>query len=582
MSSSSNRSSTSSPPTPGAPSRALRPWQVEALEKYESSDPEDFLATATPGAGKTTFALALAGRLKARRQIDRLVVVVPTDHLRTQWADAAASVGLVLDPKLANSVGPVRPGFDGYVTTYAQVAGRPMLHRARTEARRSLVVLDEIHHAGDARSWGEAAQEAFGTARRRLSLTGTPFRTKPDERIPFVSYAEVTAGELVSEADYSYGYREALADAVVRPVVFAAYTGTSRWMNSAGEVLSASLTDPANRRQEDAAWRTALDPQGGWIPHVIAAADQRLSDVRQSSTPDAAGLLLATDQDTARAYAKVVTKVTGHRPVLALSDDPRSSKKIAAFGAGDERWIVAVRQVSEGVDIPRLSLCVWATSYRTPLFFAQAVGRVVRARSRAETATVFLPAVRPLLALAASMEEQRHHVVQIRSEVEGGLDVDPVDRPDADAGEQPFTALGAEAEFAHLLHGGRAITPELSAADQDFVGLPGLLTPEQTASLLASRDAQLRRPAAEGPGPATEGPGPSAGSWRSVEDLRREIHQLVGQRAARSGRRHAEVHLEIRRAVAGPPSATAPVDVLVSRRDWLLGSLLDGGTPAGR
>jgi superfamily II DNA or RNA helicase len=495
-------------------------------------------------------------------------VVVPTDHLRMQWADAAAEAGLLLDPKLPNSVGPVRPGLAGYVTTYAQVAGRPMLHRARTQAKRSLVILDEIHHAGDAQAWGEAVREAFSPARRRLALTGTPFRTKSDERIPFVPYVTGDGGDLESAADYTYGYREALADAVVRPVVFAAYTGVSRWLNSAGEVLTASLTDPANRRQEDQAWRTALDPQGGWIAHVLAAADQRLSDVRHSGSGDAAGLLLATDQDSARAYAKVLAKITGSKPVVVLSDDPKSSAKIAAFGTSGERWIVAVRQVSEGVDIPRLSVCVWATSYRTPLFFAQAVGRVVRARNQAETATVFLPAVRPLLALAAALEEQRNHVVRVKSADETGLDDIVVERVVGESDEQ-FTPLGAEAEFAHVLHSGRAVVAELSAADQDFVGLPGLLSPEQTAGLLAARDHQLRSSAAA-PERVSEQAEGDSGGWRAVEDLRRDIHRLVGQRAARSGRKHAEVHVEVRRAVSGPASSAAPFEILVARRDWLL------------
>src|SRR5262249_24380280 len=158
----------------------------------------------TPGAGKTTFALTLAQRLRERREISRVVVVVPTDHLRTQWADAAAAAGVALDPTLTYAASPVRAGFDGYVTTYAQVAAHPMLHRARTRTARPLVVLDEVHHAGDGLSWGAAVTEAFAPARRRLCLTGTPFRTKADERIPFIRYEDADDG-LVSAADYAYG-----------------------------------------------------------------------------------------------------------------------------------------------------------------------------------------------------------------------------------------------------------------------------------------------------------------------------------------------------------------------------------------
>ncbi len=316
------------PSAPAGP--RLRAWQREALAAYEQADSADFLVTATPGAGKTTFALALAGGLLARRAVDRVIVVAPTDHLRTQWADAAAGVGLDLDPTMTNAQGPVRDGAHGYVTTYAQVAGRPAIHAARATRKRSLVILDEVHHAGDGLSWGEAVAEAFDGVQRRLSLTGTPFRTRADERIPFVRYE--TDGELLrSMADYGYGYRDALTDRVVRPVVFAAYTGVSRWRNSAGEVMAASLTENSTKSVEAAAWKTALDPAGGWVPHVIAAMDERITHLRATSMPDAAGLVLASDQDDARAYAEIVQRITGEKPALILSDDPKASKKIETF-----------------------------------------------------------------------------------------------------------------------------------------------------------------------------------------------------------------------------------------------------------
>src|SRR3982750_4798123 len=176
--------------SPQTNSRPLRAWQQAALQRYEEGGAKDFLVTATPGAGKTTFALTLAARLLQRREVARVIVVCPTDHLRLQWADAADAMGIVLDPGLTNAVGPVRAGTQGYVTPYAQVAGKPMLHAARAGTVKSLVILDEVHHAGDGLSWGEAVEEAYGFAARRLCLTGTPFRTKLDERIPFVRYEE--------------------------------------------------------------------------------------------------------------------------------------------------------------------------------------------------------------------------------------------------------------------------------------------------------------------------------------------------------------------------------------------------------
>ena len=96
------------------------------------------------------------------------------------------------------------------------------------------MILDEIHHAGDARSWGEAVREAFEPATRRLALAGTPFRSDANP-IPFVRYEAEADGSRRSAADSSYGYAGALADGVVRPVLFLAYAGQTRWRTRAGD-----------------------------------------------------------------------------------------------------------------------------------------------------------------------------------------------------------------------------------------------------------------------------------------------------------------------------------------------------------
>jgi superfamily II DNA or RNA helicase len=555
------------------PAVRLRAWQAEALARYREDSPTDFLVTATPGAGKTAFALALAGELMTRRAIDRVIVVAPTDHLRTQWAYAADRLGLRLDPTLGNDVGAVRGDMHGYVTTYAQVAAKPAIHEARTRAKRSLVVLDEIHHAGDGLSWGEATMTAFDTASRRLALTGTPFRTRADERIPFVRYETDSEGALCSLADYSYGYAEALREGVVRPVVFAAYTGVSRWKNSAGDVIAASLSENGTKSVEARAWRTALNPAGKWIPHVIAAMDERITHLRATTMPDAAGLVLASDQEDARAYAEIVKRITGHTPALILSDDPKASKRLERFTHSDERFAVCVRMISEGVDIPRAACLAWMTSYRTPLFFAQAVGRVVRSRRPGESATVFLPAVRPLLALAAEIEQARNHVMPPRPD-DDAHDLDPlIAVEDLVGAPDSWEALGSDAEFAHVLEGGRAVLANIvehSDDDQEYLGLPGLLTAEQTASLLARRDEAHRRRATQDELFGV----PRDTGWQSAAGLRKEINDLVRKLARRDKLTPAVVHGQVRKAVPGPPSATATEEVLAARRDWLMEQVL--------
>lgn len=206
------------------PARPLRSWQRRALARYLATAPQDFLAVATPGAGKTTFALRVAAELLADRTVATVTVVAPTEHLKHQWAAAAAEVGIALDPDFRNTAGATSADYRGVAVTYAQVAAHPMLHRGRTENRRTLVILDEIHHSGNARSWGDAAREAFTPATRRLALTGTPFRSD-DTPIPFVTYEPGEDGLPRSAADHSYGYADALTDGVVRPVVFLAYSG---------------------------------------------------------------------------------------------------------------------------------------------------------------------------------------------------------------------------------------------------------------------------------------------------------------------------------------------------------------------
>ena len=227
------------------------------------------------------------------------------------------------------------------------------------------MILDEIHHAGDSKSWGDGVYEAYNDVEHRLALTGTPFRSD-DSQIPFVRYVEDGAGHLVSESDYTYGYSHALADGVVRPVVFLAYSGEAQWKDSAGEEYSARLGEPLNAEQTARAWKTALDPKGDWVAAVLNAAHTRLMKVR-ANMPDAGGLVIATNKTTARAYAKILEKLSNTPVTLVLSDEPGASDRIDEFSASRDEWMVAVRMVSEGVDVPRLSVGVYATSASTPL-----------------------------------------------------------------------------------------------------------------------------------------------------------------------------------------------------------------------
>jgi len=412
-------------------------------------------------------------------------------------------------------------------------------------------------------------REAFEPATKRLALTGTPFRSDVNP-IPFVSYAPGADGVPRSAADHTYGYGDALRDNVVRPVMFLAYSGRMRWRTRAGDEASAVLGADQAKDVTQQAWRTALDPQGEWIPQVLRAADRRLTEMRKH-VPDAAGLVIASDQTKARAYARQLEAITGQKPTVVLSDDPGSGGRISAFGASNDRWMVAVRMVSEGVDVPRLMVGVYATSASTPLYFAQAVGRFVRARRRGETASVFLPSVPVLLKLAGELEEERDHVLGRR--LDGTWSEEDVlvaralqqrDTPDLLDDQLSFEALESEATFDRVLFGddefGAGVGPG-TAEEEEFLGIPGLLDADQVSDLLRSR-----------------GRAPKAAPEVVVVDIRalkRELGDCVRGYARQTGTSQAAVHADLRRVCGGPEVPRASAAELSARiekvRGWAVG-----------
>ena len=384
---------------------ALRPWQRTALERFEASGERDFLAVATPGAGKTVFALMAARRSLVARSSTRIVIVVPTAHLKGQWADAAEGLGLLLEPDWSSQRG-LPSDMHGIVVTYQQVAANPEVLAQACHG--AFAILDEIHHAGESRAWGDAVRLALGPAIRRLSISGTPFRSD-DSAIPFVRYQGVEA-----TPDYEYGYGDALRDrAVVRPVYFPRIGGHMEWRASDGQEFSVSFEDPIGRSRAGQRLRTALSLDGDWLPTVLEEANRQLEKVR-ATDPNAGGLVIASDQDHAKGIVKLMRTRLGVRALVATSDDPKASDRIAEFRDSNHPWMVAVRMVSEGVDIPRLRVGVYATTTTTDLFFRQAVGRFVRwerGKSR-QSAFLFIPDDARLRESASEIKRSRRHALK--------------------------------------------------------------------------------------------------------------------------------------------------------------------------
>ena len=498
----------------------LRPWQERALEALDAVSEPDFLAVATPGAGKTTFALTAVARAIDAGRAKRLIVVAPTQHLKTQWTDAAAGFGLVLEPEWS----PSRRGWPrdahGLVTTYQQVAGNAA--RMRALARGAFAVLDEIHHAGDARAWGDGIRTALEPAARRLGLSGTPFRSD-DAPIPFVRYRRGLA-----EPDFEYSYGDALGDGgVVRPVYFPRIDGEMEWTAPGGMRHRHTFRDAVGRVLANQRMRTALSLRGEWLPAVLDRAHAQLETFRRADGR-AGGIVIAMDQGHARGIARWLRGRFGVEPALAISDEPAASAAISRYAKGSDPWIVAVRMVSEGVDVPRLRVGVYATNTTTDLFFRQAVGRLVRwTRGLVrQPACMFIPDDSRLRTWAAEIRDQRRHSLAKR--------VGEADGFDGAEAARPARAVDSDGQIS--------LFSPISAVALGVEGLPGEV-----------EDAPAFPVGSPGPAPASAdgaevdaGDTPGAVGWS-----RRELRELNAERARllsrRAGVDHARVHAELNR-----------------------------------
>ena len=495
-----------------------------------------FLLSAAPGAGKTRPALELAGRQLADRAVKSVVVACPTAPLTRQWARAASAMGIELAPD-CESPRPPR-GFHGVAVTYARIAKAPR-RWARALSDPALVIADEAHHLGEELSWGEGFSKAFGERRRWLLLSGTPFRSDATA-IPGVRYD----ADGLAEPDHSYTYADAVRDGVCRPVSFVAYDGTLSW-RSGEDVIESGFETVLSSREAGRRYRTAIStelPDG--LPRILREADARLRSLRDGAQPDAGGLVIAADSAHARRIASLLRDCTGRAPVVVLHTEARAAEKLVAFTRGRDPWIVAVNMVSEGVDIPRLRVGVYATAAKTPLVFRQIVGRFVRTvPGRAfEPSWLYVPADPVLRDHAAAIEQEVRHALAATGDGDGAV-LEERERRATERSEEPaFEPLSAD------------VAPQLS-----LFGPPaGVAVAAQSTRPVPLLDAarSVERPAFE---------------RRAM--LRSERHRLVSEVTRRDRTDHREVNAWLNRKVGITSVDDATLEQLERSVDLLVGRL---------
>jgi superfamily II DNA or RNA helicase len=519
-----------------------------------SWDRGPFLLSAAPGAGKTRPELAREGL--RRGAIRSVLVACPTAPLTRQWARAAARLGLQLAPD-ARTARPPRD-FSGVVVTYARLAKAPATW-ARGAGPDTLVIADEAHHLGEELAWGESFAAAFGGCARWLLLSGTPFRSDATP-IPGVRYD----ADGLAEPDFSYSYADAVRDGICRPVCFVAYDGTLSWQ-SGEDVIESSFETVLSKREAGRRYRTAIStelPDG--LPRILREADNKLRELRRDGHGDAGGLCIAADSDHARQIAALLRGVTGRAPVVVLHQEPRAAIKLAAFTDSREPWIVAVNMVSEGVDIPRLRVGVYATAAKTPLVFRQIVGRFVRILPRRplDPSWLYLPADPVLRGHAASVEEELRHALRPPADASGEPELERSERRATEPTAQPaFVPLSADV-----------------AAQMTLFGPPGggTATGGQTARLLTPAPAPIApAPALNAPAPApiAPAPAPTPAAFERRAQLRSERHRLVSELTRRDGATHQEVNAWLNRKVKVASVQEATLEQLERSVELLVGRL---------
>jgi superfamily II DNA or RNA helicase len=528
-------------------SRPLRSWQEEATEAVRAHSATSFLASATPAAGKTTFGLHIAHRMLSAGFVARVVVAGPTTHICRQWAADAGRYGIDLEPNRPNSDGPESADFHGVAVTYQTIAAGPDTHRLAAGRRPTLLIADEPHHMGDQAAWGLQARKAFDGARFRLLLSGTPFRSD-NSAIPWVAYDE----DGLSRADYVYGYPQALVDRVCRPITFLPYDGEMEWLSD-GRLRSADFDLALPAAEAARRLRTALTPEGEWMGEVLRDGDARLSEVRADGHPDAGGLVIASDQDHARAIAARLGSIAGEQPELVMSDEPGASRRIADFASSDRRWLVSVLMVSEGVDIPRLRVGVYATAARTELFFRQVVGRFIRTTPgpRRQMSYLLMPADPRLKALAHEIELERRHALDLSpgAEEDEGEELDDATPERGEPGES-FAALSSgDAELDEAIMS--ETTLQLFPTDD-----PKPVAKKTTAPARPKAASEDREPERES-------------AYATRERLRSERSRLVADVARRTNQSHREIQARINRATRTRSVAGATIDQLERGNEML-------------
>ena len=401
-----------------SPNFTPRGWQEDAVPvimKKWLSGQKVALVNACPGAGKTFFGCFSYFACLNSFPIRKVLVVSPLESTKDGWADACVDVlDLALDRDFtaSSTYNPFAFGYIGISTTYAgMVANIDNLRHLVDET--TLVILDEVHHLSEPRTrkdfegkeyddktgaWSKCMNLIEQRCGLVLALSGTPFRG--DGRlVPFLPYELINEYEedvvvkrkklLYNDtkatrtykpiADFNYTYTQSVADGVNCPTKFKFVDSSIAYNDQNGGGKGMLSTETRNTKLSKLL-RGAYESED-YVRLCLQEAATTLQEHRDeypNDTKRPACLVVCKDVNHMEKYRPLIRECFGVNPVEVHSKKKGSAEAIKAFKDSDDLVMSSVKMVSEGTDIPRLTVIVYLTNDGTFTAFVQINGRDIR------------------------------------------------------------------------------------------------------------------------------------------------------------------------------------------------------------
>lgn len=485
----------------------LRKWQSEMIsivkQRWASDRGFKALIAACPGSGKTLAASVIALEKLKDGNATLVLVVTPTLNIKAQWKAQFTRLGVEAFDSASNEAMRSRRdrnermvgGYEAICITYTQLAMDKDLFVELARRERVFLIADEVHHADDSEAYGIALEGVASNAALRLALSGTPFNSSGGALAMCPSEEILTdEGRTVRKATplYTYSYGQAIQDTACRVIEFIKVygVGTSTYKSLANNTTFQKIVDLSKKNKNDSIG-VLLDPDGEFLQSMLQDGLKALCDI-QRTDKRAAMLVVVKDKDHGAKVASLLKqqcKANKDWKTFSLleiyHDTDNAHARIEALEKDRTDIVITVRMISEGVDVKRLRVGVYATDYRTRMFFIQFIGRFVRWESRldgTQHGRVIIPAHIDLLVFAREIETM----------IDQALIAGPGDGPGPEGPKNEYLGTDTERTADGIIFRGKESDDRFLAELflQKHPSLRGLLTEHQ--AIQAAKDANLQ------------------------------------------------------------------------------------------